>query len=231
MSIRISSLVANEYKVLFWVDQHYHFGHKVTSELEGNHAQLKNYLNTSTGHLKDVVDKLRLYWNNQAVAYWQKCAAQKRITNSLYAGNPIFAQVLGNVHDYPFKIVEEIAKIPKDYANWKPPCICTCSARTSFGVPCVHTIWNCKIAGEPLHMLHFHEHWWFKRPSPGSSNSIITVRADQVYDPRIVVKRKGRAKGSKNIKRRKTDVGRGSTVLNRREPSGFEIPNNLSTED
>ncbi len=61
MSMRISTLVANEYKVLFWVDQHYHFGHKVTSELEGNHAQLKNYLNTSTGHLEDVVDKLRLY--------------------------------------------------------------------------------------------------------------------------------------------------------------------------
>lgn len=80
-------------------------------------------------------------------------------------------------------------------------------------------------------MLHFHEHWWFKRPSPGSSNSIITARADQVYDPRIVVKRKGRAKGSKNIKRRKTDVGRGSTVLNRREPSGFEIPINLSSRD
>ncbi|RKF96049.1 hypothetical protein GcM1_012003, partial [Golovinomyces cichoracearum] len=134
MSMRISTLVANEYKVLFWVDQHYHFGHKVTSELEGNHAQLKNYLNTSTGHLKYVVDKFRLYWNNQAVAYWQKCTAQKRITNSLYAGTPMFAQILDNVHDYPFKIVEdEIAKIPKDYANWKPPCICTCSARTSFG--------------------------------------------------------------------------------------------------
>ncbi|KAI0995119.1 hypothetical protein K3495_g13062 [Podosphaera aphanis] len=136
MSMRISILVANKYKVLLWVDRHYHFGHKVTSELEGNHAQLKNYLNTSTGHLKNVVDKLRLYWNNQAVAYWQKCAAQKRITNSLCAGNPIFAQVFGNVHDYPFKIVEdETAKIPKDYANWKPPCIRTYSARTSFGVP------------------------------------------------------------------------------------------------
>ncbi|RKF60670.1 hypothetical protein GcC1_163006, partial [Golovinomyces cichoracearum] len=75
------------------------------------------------------------------------------------------------------------------------------------------------------------------RPSPGSSNSIITVRADQVYDPRIVVKRKGRAKGSKNIKRRKTDVGRGSTVLNQREPlvfykeAHFEVRTEMHTEE
>lgn len=41
-----------------WVDHIPHFGHTVTSRIEGSHAKLKSYLGTSTSELKGVYDKV-----------------------------------------------------------------------------------------------------------------------------------------------------------------------------
>lgn len=46
-----------------WVDQLPHFGHTVTSRIEGCHGKIKQYLGISSGDLKNIYDKLCLYWD------------------------------------------------------------------------------------------------------------------------------------------------------------------------
>ncbi len=57
-----------------WVDRLLHFGHTITSRIEGSHAKLKTYLATSTLDLKGVYDKVVLYWTAQHMDYDTKLA-------------------------------------------------------------------------------------------------------------------------------------------------------------
>jgi hypothetical protein len=54
--------------VSFWVDQNLYFGIRVTSLIEGYHAQLKVYLKASIGGVKGVFDHHIMFWPNQQQA-------------------------------------------------------------------------------------------------------------------------------------------------------------------
>jgi hypothetical protein len=51
--------------VIYWVDQHYHFGVTVTSPIEGCHAVLKSYLQRGNGDLRGVFVRLQHFWESQ----------------------------------------------------------------------------------------------------------------------------------------------------------------------
>jgi hypothetical protein len=196
----------------------------VTSTLEGNHGTLKNYLQSSTGHLKDVVDKLLKFWENQDDQYWISLGQQRRVSTSQVATNPLFGKVKGFVHENVLLdwVIPEVQKLPRDLRHYElPPC--TCQITSCAGVPCKCKILHRLQAKEPLHPLDFHEHWWYHRPKPGDAPGSMHVRANEVLDPDWVPG-KGRHKGSKN-KPKSGAVGRGSTLQTRRDPSGFEYPN------
>ena len=76
-----------------WVDQLPHFGHTITSRIEGSHAKLKAYLATSTLGLKVVYDKVVLYWTAQHMDYDTKLALARSRTPH-QCQTPIFRPLL-----------------------------------------------------------------------------------------------------------------------------------------
>jgi hypothetical protein len=58
-------LLWKENLVACYINQCYHFGVTVTSLIEGCHATLKAYLQRGHGSLKDVYNKLKLFWTAQ----------------------------------------------------------------------------------------------------------------------------------------------------------------------
>src|SRR4051794_26487175 len=57
-----------QYKIIHcWTDEVYHFGHCVTSRVEGAHNTLKGYLQVSTDDLKTVVDNMEQLLTSQHI--------------------------------------------------------------------------------------------------------------------------------------------------------------------
>jgi hypothetical protein len=68
-----------------WVDQHLHFGIKVTSPIEGCHPVLKTYLRVSTADLKGVFDPLLPFWPVQHQAIECVLAAEQNQVKHIYS--------------------------------------------------------------------------------------------------------------------------------------------------
>ncbi|KAF7144569.1 hypothetical protein RHSIM_Rhsim04G0198300 [Rhododendron simsii] len=60
-----------------WIGKHPHFGHRVTSRVEGAHSTLKRYLTVSTGNFREVREKICLAIENQYNEIKTKIASEK----------------------------------------------------------------------------------------------------------------------------------------------------------
>src|SRR3954454_16536337 len=86
-----------------YADQHYHFGNRATSRIEGGHSILKTYLQTSTRDLKMVLEKIELLLLNQHTQHEAAIGqAQDRTPQRLMI--PIFAELIGQVT--PFALLK-----------------------------------------------------------------------------------------------------------------------------
>ncbi len=94
-----------------WVDHTPHFGHTVTSRIEGSHAKLKSYLSTSILDLKSVYDKIVLYWTAQHSDYITHLVLS-RTTTPNKCQTPIFSVLIGKIHLYALhKVSDQLNKL------------------------------------------------------------------------------------------------------------------------
>lgn len=90
------------------VDQRPHFDCTVTSCVEGCHAKIKEYLDSSTRDLKRVYESLELYCTKQHADYKARLGSVKTRT-SIRAEKPIFALLLRKTYPYTLnKLVENL---------------------------------------------------------------------------------------------------------------------------
>jgi hypothetical protein len=124
----------------------------------------------------------------------------------------LFVDVIAFVHNYALqKIVWEKAKLPRK-ASEPPVYPCQCSTQASMGLPCLHEIWEKQRNPGRLQLADIDPRWWYDRGvvEPQVVRKIL-------LDP-LVVKGKGRPKGSKGKSKEKGN-GESST---RSDPSLFE---------
>lgn len=145
-----------------WTDKLHHFGHTVTSRIEGCHAKIKQYLGTSSGDLKAVYDKLSLYWQGQYTEYLAELEkGRTRIQHR--AHHPLYAAITGNVYPYAIgKIIKQQQKLP-----YRPLPRCTGTFRTSMGLPCSHDL--AELDNQPIRLALIHPHWHYIRPQIAAS--------------------------------------------------------------
>ena len=140
-----------------WVDRLPHFGHTITSRIEGSHAKLKNYLATSTLDLKGVYDKVILYWIAQHMDYDTKLAlARSRTPHQCQTA--IFSALVGKIHPYTLnKIHEQLRKLSHLLSQ------CSGTFRSAQGLPCAHDLHS--ILQQQVHspLQSIHGHWHFDR--------------------------------------------------------------------
>jgi hypothetical protein len=201
-------LVWKEKLVKYWVDQCRHFGIRVTSPIEGCHAVLKAYLRVSTGDLKGVFDKLVLYWPKQHRDILDTSAQeQNRVVHRL--NKRYFDLIQGLVHDTAlYLLIRERAKLHKaeDEATLVLPCQCTIKA--SMGLPCFHDLFHRLKDGGQVLPEDIHPFWWYDRAKVSTTLEKQKTSASVVVLDPVVVKGKGRPKGSKGNRK-----GAGSTGM------------------
>ena len=93
----------------YWANKHRHYGVRVSSNVEGAHAELKTFLHTSTGDLKYVADKFQLWIAKKEAQYNAALeSAQSRIKNS--HRERLFRRIVGRVSPYAIdEIIDQIA--------------------------------------------------------------------------------------------------------------------------
>ena len=208
--------------VAYWVDQVENFGHRTTSAVESSHASIKAYITSSTGDLKNVFQKLSLYWYNQK-ATLDLVQAQGLLKRNTTIRNPLFANLLDDGNITPaciFLLEKELRRVPQ---TQDPPLEihCTCSIKYSHGLPCWHQLWIRQHKAEPLKVADIHAYWYWDRFRLLRDDNRRRSQSP-VRDP-AKIHGKGRPIGAENYRRR---YGPTST---RRDPSAFEIAEPPST--
>jgi hypothetical protein len=192
--------------IRYWVDKNLHFGVRVTSPIEGCHAVLKSYLKVSTGDLKGVFDRLQLFWPTQQRNI-RDASAQEQNKVKHRLNKPYFHLVQGLIYDRAlYLILCECAKLHKAKeqassrvqreANRADLGPCTCTVKTSMGIPCFHTVFERLNGNGHILPEDIHPFWWYKRPEVGTSLA-VNVQTERVVLEPAVVRGKGRPKGAK----------------------------------
>jgi hypothetical protein len=157
-----------------------------------------------------VFDSLEVFWHDQHRDMRQKIDDQKlKIRAS--TNTQLFVDVRPFVHDYALQvIIAERRKLPADLSTLPDEMECSCSVRSSMGLPCQHEIRLIMENPGTLRLTDIDAHWHYEREAtePQLNRRILLNPS--------VVKSKGRPKGA--LGKRKNGGQSGT----RRDPSLFE---------
>jgi hypothetical protein len=192
-----------------YTDRFLHFGNRATSRVEGAHSLLKLYLKVSTGDLKMVLENIDLLLANMHKKHEAALAIDRdRISSRLQI--PLFAEIVGKVTPKALlKILYQLELLDRPQG----PGICYHSMSTSMGLPCHHQLQQILQSKGVVRLQDIHPHWYLNRDISGTSDG-IGLGDRLVRDPLVVVRNRGRPKGSPNKRQPASST--------RRDPSRFE---------
>ena len=162
---------------------------RVTSRIEGAHAELKQHLRISTGNLLDVVESIHLLIKNKTEKIVESLVTAKQRT-PFCLRKPYFEDVISLVTPTALAHIQGQVEL----AEASDFDICSGGFRSSMGLSCKHEIKlllsrdNWKIS-----LSQIDQHWWFDRIDT-PPNRLIPGNQDRLLEPLVVVKRKGRPK-------------------------------------
>src|SRR4051794_18527317 len=206
-----------------WVDDHLHLGHRVTSRVESSHCTLKKYLQTSTGDLKTVFDRIKLLLVNEHAKY-DSLLDRDRTRIPHTAMNPFYGQLVGHISG---RALGYLWNQRRRLTVPEPLVACTGTFAKSMGMPCAHQMQLRLQEGGVLYLNEIHSHWHFQP-------KLATVMELLVLEP-LVASTRGRPTDAEPPSHRRPNratILRQTASSTRREPSAFErIPtSNNSTQ-
>ena len=145
----------------YWANQCTHYGVRVSSNVEGAHAELKSFLHTSTGDLHHVAEKFKL-WIQKKEAQYNTDLEYARTHVKHTHRKRIFRKLIGRVSPYAIdEILDQISFMNgKDFR----PNSCTGQYTKSYGLPCSHMLHAKKqYSSETIELSEIDDHWKFER--------------------------------------------------------------------
>ncbi|KAK1947749.1 PKS-NRPS hybrid synthetase [Phytophthora citrophthora] len=145
-----------------WTDKYAHFGCHDTSTVEGTHAKIKRWLESSKGELLTVFLKLLPWWISFANAISYQSAKDATIIPHRLRYDQHSA-VVRVISTYALIETNKLWKMAHNLINSgadKP--LCAGGFRHMYGRPCIHELVDMYESNGDLKILpeHFDEHWW-----------------------------------------------------------------------
>ncbi|KAG5566439.1 hypothetical protein RHGRI_002122 [Rhododendron griersonianum] len=133
-----------------WIGKHPHFGHRVTSRVEGAHSTLKRYLTVSTGNFREVREKICLAIENQYNEIKTKIASEKlRVTHKFQI--PMLKELVSQVSFFALgELFKQCELARTDYVLGP----CTGHFSRTMGLPCAHMMRDKKDGTLLLDDIH-----------------------------------------------------------------------------
>lgn len=221
-----------------WVDRYTHFGTLETSRVEGNHAWLKAWIQSSRFDLAGLFDRADVAWGLLIKQLQQRVKRESIISISYQLQGDIFKDVRGIIHRHALQMtadqlefarrdISRLIRNSNDPGDRLEDCN-NCRCFRVYKIPCKHLLYSIlEEANARIQPADFHYHWWL---STTTSSSNVTSNTGQeenvgiVLDPTILPRRVSKA-------RRMIRGGRVNSTT--RAPSAFEMtapndPNSLN---
>ena len=93
-----------------WTNKVKHFGHSVTSRVEGGHAMIMKWISVSTGDLAKVQNRLSMACENQKSTISQRFAFERSTHLNRLSGN-FWSTVLQNISHHALNKVSTIRAV------------------------------------------------------------------------------------------------------------------------
>lgn len=206
-----------------WTNRAFTLGLTTTSRVESSHAAPKKRLQTSTGHMKTVVDRISGlidHQNNEIHAEIK----QRRTSLAARHRIALFAHVVGEICPIGLDIVlaEQRRLANRNEDDPLPPCSHVFT--TTLGLPCAHLLESLALTRHPLLVAHFHPFWKYDRLQLQPPLLAINPALLALRDPPIVRPR-GCPRGAlgRSPQASRAPARRRESRSTRREPSYFEL--------
>lgn len=140
--------------VACYINRYRHFGQRVTSRVEANHAEIKGYIGSSRGDLKFIIEAIQLMILNKRKE-WEASFASAASTTATAEKTPILAELRGHITPTTLKLIlSQTAAI--QHQNFNPSC--SGYFTKSMGLPCAHIIQSRQRASDILHLQDIDPH-------------------------------------------------------------------------
>ncbi|XP_023752378.2 PKS-NRPS hybrid synthetase cheA-like [Lactuca sativa] len=161
-----------------WTDKYLHFGNRSSSRVEGAHDKLKQYLQVSTGDLREVKEKICLVVEHEFNEIKVKLSSEKIHVH--HDGTmPLFRELHYHVSHFALKEIYKKYGFTKD-GSMTP---CTGHYMATMGLPCAHKIKYWQGTTFPLDLIH--PQWRIDTLSLNSQNDLHdenTGRLDELLN-------------------------------------------------
>lgn len=181
-----------------WTNKYIHFGHQSSSRLEGSHAKLKKWIESSRSDLYTLVLKLIPFWQALDDDIYLAKVVQGEVNIAYSLSKPLYAKTTGIIHRYPlFKTEKQVALAKKELDEIKEGkrqerSDCGGVLRRTWGLPCKHELMDILESGGVLLPSHFDKHWWIDRER-------APVQAEQrIREPTTLPRSRRRGHSRKN---------------------------------
>ncbi|MBW0585329.1 hypothetical protein O181_125044 [Austropuccinia psidii MF-1] len=150
-------LPLKEYYVPAWTNHHCHLGVGSTSRVEGAHAMVKLWLQTSTGTILEVVRALHMAFRKQFIEIINRISKEMIVHVKNFP--PHICALNGKVSHYALQIAFENFK-----TKFPPNEKCTNKYNNYKGIPCKHKTQKAFAKRQRLELSDFHPQWHLNLP-------------------------------------------------------------------
>ncbi|CAJ0915755.1 12814_t:CDS:2, partial [Entrophospora sp. SA101] len=182
-----------------------------TSRVEGAHATLKKYLQSSRGDLESVHRKIILEVESQAKEIRAMISSERLKVQHVYR-IALFEPLLSRVSVFALKKIRDEWIKASNATLESPLNPCSGILSSTMGLPCSHLISERIANGQTLQQTDIHEHWWIKAAAHTQLEELSSAPPDVLGNPEVSRPR-GRPVGARN-------QSEGSM---QRDPSAFEL--------
>ena len=178
-----------------YTNQYMHYGEQCSSRVEGQHARLKRWLQSSRRDLFGFLEACLPYFSllyNSHMYHWERQSIDQPYTfkQGIF---PYTYRVITNFAlfkaDEQRKFAEvEIGNIRNPRHEQQNPSKCNGVFEKVFGIPCKHRIIPLLLEGKQLEPKMFDSHWWIKR---GISEE--ELQRSRILEPKVKPRKKRKA--------------------------------------
>ncbi|CAJ0767110.1 18905_t:CDS:2, partial [Entrophospora sp. SA101] len=165
-----------------WVDHYLHLGNKATSRVEGAHATLKKYLQSSRGDLESVHRKIILEVESQAKEIRAMISSERLKVQHVYR-IALFEPLLSRVSVFALKKIHDEWIKASNATLESPLNPCSGILSSTMGLPCSHLISERIANGQTLQQTDIHEHWWIKAAAHTQLEELSSAPPDVLGNP------------------------------------------------
>lgn len=141
-----------------WTNQHFHIGDSATSRVEGSHAFIKKYIQSSTGDILTVWSRISHALHCQINTLIREIK-EYQLHQLIFCQSFLYSKINRKTSRYSLNLIYDQVNKAKRATPLAPLSECTNSFTRIMGLPCAHRIVRLLEIKQPIPLTDIHPFW------------------------------------------------------------------------